>query len=83
MHGGVWSVGVLPSKVQRICAPGVDVVKTTGTDPSYAPLLGEMVGAAALTSNVPEETRSLISRLAFVAIAFITIFVELICMLPL
>ena len=58
-------------------------MKTTGTDPSNAPLLGEMLGAAALTMKGFVVATSLLSKVGFEAIAFITTFVEVIDIGPL
>ena len=71
---GVWSDGVEPSSVQRMSAPTVDVRMLTRTDPSNDPLLGEMVGAAALTRNALEVATSLSSRFGLLARALTTTF---------
>ena len=64
-------------------APGVVVEKLTETEPSKEPLLGVMVGDAALTMNGVDATISLSSKFAFVATAFTTTFVVLRMKLPL
>jgi hypothetical protein len=82
-HTGVWSVGMLPSSVQRICAPAVEVVIDTLAGPSKDPELGRMVGGAALTVNTLELVTVLSSKPGFVAKALMMTFVDVSRMAPL
>ena len=80
---GVWSVGVLPSSVQRMSAPAVEVETATDTGPSKEPPLGRMVGAAAFMTNKLDDETMLGSNLDLIAIAFTIIFVDVTEMGPL
>jgi hypothetical protein len=64
-------------------APAVDVEIVTDTGPSKDPLLGRMVGTAALTMNVLDVVTSLSSRLGVLATALRMILVDVSRMAPL
>ena len=83
VHTGVWSVGTLPSKVQRMSAPAVDVEIVTDTGPSKDPLLGIRIGTAALMIYKFEFAIALVSNFGCVAIALIILLLDVSRMAPL